>query len=197
MDAEIDLPLYADTLGRLTQRIEHVPGALIDTSCGSGHMLSRFHERYDPDRGLLGVDISDRMVAIARANVGTAAEIRVGDMRGLGWVETGSLAAVLSFFAVHHLGPEEAAAAFGEWARVLRPGGGQLVVAAWEGTGTIDYGDASEIVALRYTKEQVAGWAEAAGLTVDRCVVEAVEGMPMDAVYLEATRAAAGVARLG
>ena len=41
MDAEIDLPVYSDTLGRLAERIVDVSGPVIDTSCGPGHMLSR------------------------------------------------------------------------------------------------------------------------------------------------------------
>ena len=154
MDEEIDLPIYADVLGRLAKRIEGLPGVLIDTSCGSGHMLSRYRERYDHNRGLVGVDISPQMVAIASSSLGPTADIRLGDMRDLGWVESNSVAAVLSFFALHHIDPEAASLAFKEWKRVLRPGG-QLVVAAWEGTGPIDYGEALDILALRYTTEEL------------------------------------------
>jgi len=66
--------------------------------------------------------------------------------------------------------------------------GGQLVVATWEGTGAIDYGDASDVVALRYREEEIAAWAQAAGFVVDRCVVEPMEGMPMKTLYLEGTK---------
>lgn len=41
-------------------------------------------------------------------------------------------------------------------------------------------------MAFRYHKEQVLRWAEEAGLTVEWCRVDDVEGMEMDAVYLEA-----------
>ncbi len=187
MDGEIDLPLYADVLGRLAERLADLEGPVVDTSCGPGHMLARYHERHEPTRALVGVDLSPRMVALAGERLGDAAEVRAGDMRALPQTESGSSAAVISFFAAHHLGPTELAAAFVEWARVLR-GGGQLVVAAWEGSGAIDYGEVSDVVALRYTKEQVEGWASAAGLTIDRCAVEAVDGMEMDAVYLEASK---------
>ena len=40
MDAEIDLPVYAHILGRLRDRVANMPGTLVDTACGSGHMLS-------------------------------------------------------------------------------------------------------------------------------------------------------------
>ena len=187
MDAEIDLPVYSDTLGRLAERIADMPGPVIDTSCGSGHMLSRYHERYDPSRSLVGIDFSPRMVAIASARLGSNAQTLTGDMRDLERVESSSSAAVLSFFAIHHIDPTAILAALHEWHRVVRPGG-QLVVAAWEGTGPIDYGSVSDVVALRYTKDEVAAWAQEAGFVVNRCVVEPVEGMPMNAVYLEGTK---------
>jgi ubiquinone/menaquinone biosynthesis C-methylase UbiE len=187
MDSEIDLPLYADVLGRLSERIASLPGAVIDTSCGSGHMLSMYRERYDQQRPLLGIDLSPRMAAIASKRLGSSAEVVVGDMRDLAAVEAGSAAAVLSFFAVHHLEPRGVRMALREWHRVLCSGG-HLLIAAWEGAGAIDYGDASDIVALRYRSDEVISWARAVGFTVTRCVVEPVEEMQMDAVYLEGVR---------
>ncbi len=187
MDAEIGLPVYADVLARLSQRIEGLAGPVVDTSIGSGHMLFKYRQELDPQRRLVGVDLSPRMVSIARAKLGHGAEVYVGDMRDLGRVESGSAAAVVSYFAIHHLDSDEVPRALVEWRRVLRPGG-QLLAAAWEGSGPIDYGEASDVVAFRYTREELADWAEAAGLSVDRCAVEPVEGFPMDAIYLEGTR---------
>jgi ubiquinone/menaquinone biosynthesis C-methylase UbiE len=187
MDSEIDLPVYSDTLGRLAERIADVSGTVIDTSCGPGHMLSRYHEHHDPKRSLLGIDLSPRMVACARSRLASSAKLLTGDMRDLGSVESGSSAAILSFFAIHHIDAREIVAVLREWHRVLGRGG-QLVLAAWEGTGPIDYGDESDVVALRYRKEEVATWAREADFVVDRCVVDPVEGMPMKAVYLEGTK---------
>ena len=187
MDSEIDHPYYADTLGRLAERITGLPGLLIDSSCGSGHMLARYHECYDPSRPLLGIDLSPHMVAIAASALGSSATVRAGDMREMEWLETGSAAAVLSSFAMHHLGPADITRALNEWHRVLRAGG-QLVVATWEGSGAIDYGDESDVVALRYHEEEITSWVGQAGFSVDRCVVEPVEEIPMKAIYLEATR---------
>jgi ubiquinone/menaquinone biosynthesis C-methylase UbiE len=187
MDDEIDLPVYADLFERLALRLARVPGPLVDSSCGTGHMLARYHESYEASRELLGFDLAPRMVEIAREKLRGIAAVEVGDMRQLTGVAAGSAAAVISFFALHHLDPDGASAAFAEWHRALRPGG-QLVVGTWEGVGAIDYGGTADVVALRYGREVVRGWATDAGFVADRCVVEPVDGMPMDAVYLEATR---------
>ena len=185
MDREIDLPIYADVLGRLHTRIAKVPGTLIDAACGSGHMLSMYHARFDPTRRLLGIDLSPRMVAISGERLGASGDAVVGDMRDLSMVESDSAVAVLNFFAVHHLDLEGLAKAVGEWRRVLRPGG-HLLIAAWEGEGVIDYGDESQVVALRYRSSELRSVVEEASFDVTRCVVEPVDDFPMDAVYLEA-----------
>ena len=93
----------------------------------------------------------------------------------------------MSFFAIHHIGPEEIITALQEWHRVLRTGG-QIVLAAWEGHGPIDYGGVSDVVALRYRRDEIAAWVRTVGFAVDRCLVEAVEGMSMKAIYLEGTK---------
>lgn len=189
MDAEIELPVYADVLGRLRERIANTPGAIVDTACGSGHMLRLYHEQYESNRPLIGCDLSPRMVAIAEEKLGSTASVLVGDMRDLPSVDSGSSSAVLNFFALHHLDGENVEAALREWHRILRPGG-QVVVATWEGDGAIDYPDASGIVALRHRSDELAAWARAAGFAITRCAVEPVEGFPMDSVHLEGVKAA-------
>lgn len=187
MDAEIDLPVYMDVLVRLSERLVTIEGPLIDTACGSGHMLSMYRDRFDQRRQLLGVDLSPRMIAIAAKKLGTSGRVVVGDMRKLVEVEDGIAAAVLNFFALHHLDAAGADDALCEWYRVLRPNG-QLIVATWEGVGAIDYGDESDIIALRYSSQELSNWVESVGFKVTRCVVEPVEEMPMDAIYLEGVR---------
>lgn len=187
MDSEIHLPIYAETLKRLSESIDDLPGYLLDTSCGSGHMLAMYRERFDRDRPLLGIDLSPQMVAIAQSKLGPSGKVSLGDMRDLSALESESAAAVLSYFAVHHLNPEEVQAVLKEWHRVLALDG-RLVVAAWEGTGTIDYGESSKLIALRYQSDQLLSWAQAAGYRILRCVTEPVEEMPMDAIYFEAVK---------
>jgi ubiquinone/menaquinone biosynthesis C-methylase UbiE len=187
MDSEIDLPVYADILSRLAENISKIQGVVIDTSCGSGHMLYRYHEQHDPQRSLVGIDLSPSMVALASKKLGSHAKIYAADMRDLGRILPESAAAVISFFAIHHLDPQEINVAIKEWYRVLCPQG-QLSIATWEGDGPIDYGGESDIVALRYSAKEVADWVKNNGFTIDRLVVEPVEEIPMEAIYLEATK---------
>lgn len=187
MDAEIQSELYVNALGRLSAAIANVRGPVIDTSCGSGHMLRMLRDRFEASRVLVGVDLSPAMVAISRRRMGDDAEVREGDMTVLDGVESGSAAAVVSFFALHHLSSEEAAKAIQRWAEVLAPGG-RLLLATWEGQGEIDYGDSADLVALRFSEEQVREWIGAAGLTVARATTEAVPELEMDAVYLDAAK---------
>jgi ubiquinone/menaquinone biosynthesis C-methylase UbiE len=184
MDKEIDLPVYKDLLGRLHKNLADTPGALLDIACGSGHMLSMYRSQYDPGRSLIGIDISPGMVAISKKRLGKDCEVIVGDMRTLPSIATGSVAGIINFYAIHHINLDGLRTAMLEWKRVLVQNG-RLLLAAWEGSGAIDYGEESDIVALRYTCNELSETAEQAGLIVSRCAVEPVEGFPMDAVYLE------------
>lgn len=184
VDAEIHLPIYTDSLGKLASAIAEVPGPVVDVACGSGQMLQRYHEHFDPERALIGLDLSPEMVAITRPKLPSLAEVRVADMRE---PDVAEASAVICWFALHHLPPAEAPGAIAAWARALGPGG-RLSLATWEGAGHIDYGDAADIVAWRYSLEQVRGWVQDAGLEVEDAQVKPVEGLPMDAIYLDAVR---------
>lgn len=78
--------------------IGELPGPVVDTSCGSGHMLSFYKSHYDPERSVLGIDLSPRIVDIARARLGAGAQVEVGDMRELTKIPARYAAAVLSRF---------------------------------------------------------------------------------------------------
>jgi ubiquinone/menaquinone biosynthesis C-methylase UbiE len=187
MDSEIKLPVYSNTLSRLAVRIAELPGTVIDTSCGSGHMLELYHDIYDATHSLIGVDLSPKMVGIANKRLSTKAKTFVGSMLDLSIFASSSSAAIISFFAIQHLDPEDVKSAFREWHRVLC-NQGHLILAAWEGEGAIDYGNKSDVVALRFTQSQIESWIAEVGYSIDRCIIESVEGMPMDAIYLEASK---------
>lgn len=186
MNREIQSPVYFETLSRLHGKLAQVPGPLVDISCGSGHMLSLYAEKFNDKRNLIGVDLTPRMVELANERLGSAGEARVGDMRRVYDMSNGSVAALLNFFAIHHLTKTDLSAAVGEWHRLLRSGG-QLVMAAWEGNGEIDYGDDSEMIAFRYPASELKQLLNENGFAVDRCLVETIEEMSMKAVYIDAT----------
>jgi len=187
MDSEIEHPLYSDTLSRLQSHIEGIPGLLIDAPCGSGHMLSMYHEQYEADRPLMGVDLSPEMVAISKKRLGSSAEIVVGDIRDIDGVESGSAAAVISHFAFHHLDLDGIGDCFTEWHRVLVIGG-QLVIAAWEGDGAIDYGGESDLIAIKHSADALKSMVKERGFAISKAWIETDEEMQMEAVYIEATK---------
>lgn len=187
MDSEIESPVYKNTLSRLSQRIADISGPLLDTSCGTGHMLELYNKSYDPQRDLIGIDLSSNMIALASDKLGNKAKLHIGDMSKLKMIPSVSVAAAISFFAIHHLDPYKVVNALEEWNRVLQKKG-QLLLATWEGTGSIDYGDETDVVALRFKKSEIESWVTEAGFTIDRCIIEPVEEIPMDAIYLEASK---------
>jgi ubiquinone/menaquinone biosynthesis C-methylase UbiE len=105
------------------------------TACGSGHMLTLFQSGYDTQRSCIGIDISLRMVSISKKRLHREDLVLVGDMRSLSGIDSGSIAAILNFFALHHLDEEGIRAFMLEVFRVLVPCG-RLILAAWEGSRT-------------------------------------------------------------
>jgi len=184
MDQEIQLPVYRELLERLHQDISGLKGPLLDAACGSGHMLAMYMDQFDATREVMGVDLSARMVEISKNRLGNAAKLVQGDMQRMLHIESASVAAVINFFAIHHLDPDGVRAAMREWNRVLVPRG-RLLLAAWEGSGPIDYGDASDLVALRYGSQELLEIAGESGYLVPRCRVAEVQDFPMKAIYLE------------
>lgn len=183
VDEEIGGPVYTRALTAIAEAVRDLPGPIVDLACGSGQMLQRYHAGFEPDRALVGLDLSPTMVAITARKL-PEAQVRVGDMRA---PDVSGAAALICWFALHHLDADQAAEALRVWSDRLSPGG-MLSLATWEGTGTVDYGDAADIVAWRHPVDEVRAWVERAGLVVSHCVVEPVEGMGMDAVYLDARR---------
>ena len=92
--------------------------SVADIGCGTGRL-----EPYLAARGLSprGLDLSPQMIRVARRdNPGFAFD--VADLRDLP-IETGSLAGVVCWYSLMYLAPSDRPAAFGELARVVKPGG--------------------------------------------------------------------------
>ena len=95
---------------------------IADIGCGPGQVTRFLH---DGGATATGIDLSAGMVAAARAASPEVA-FRQGSMLDLP-LEDGSLAAIVSFYAIIHLRQEEIGLAFQEFRRVLRPGGSLLL----------------------------------------------------------------------
>lgn len=187
MDTEIELPIYATTLSGLAEVLVGIPGPVLDTSCGTGHLLERYRKEYDPDRALCGIDLSGQMVEQSKQRLGPDVPLSEADMRDLSQFENGSMAAVLSFFAIHHLSADEVEQAFREWQRVLGKDG-RLLLASWEGSQPIDYGDAASILALRHREQDIVAWLAKAGFEVEESQQRFEREMKMNSLYLRARR---------
>lgn len=186
MEEEIELPIYHELLSEVVSKLKRVPGAVVDSSCGTGHMLEKIRDEYISDRELVGVDISPSMIKIARRRLGVSATLFEGDMSSLPQLPDSSCAVLLSFFAIHHVDLLGFRRCVSEWQRVLTHGG-LLVLAAWEGEGPIDYGDASEVVARRYLESEVVDTVKSAGFCAAQHSVRPVDDFGMDALYLIST----------
>lgn len=96
-------------------------GVLLDVGCGPGHVAA-----YLAGRGAqaIGVDLSPAMCAVARRDAAVPAV--AADMTALPFRD-GTVAGVVSLYAVIHLDEAARSAAYREFARVLRPAGQALI----------------------------------------------------------------------
>ncbi|MBL7259892.1 class I SAM-dependent methyltransferase [Paractinoplanes lichenicola] len=127
-------------------------GDVADIGCGTGRLLP-----YLAGRGVTprGVDLAPGMIEVARRdNPGFPYE--VGDVRALPF-EDASLAGVVCWYSLIFLPPESRGAAFGELARVVRPGG-YFVCAFKDGDGERRRGGLSLNIGIEFD----AYWMSAA-----------------------------------
>ncbi|WP_040687416.1 class I SAM-dependent methyltransferase [Nocardia vinacea] len=96
-------------------------GVVADIGCGPGHVAA-----YLAGRGVraVGMDLSPAMCGVARRTASVA--VGAADMTALP-VRGQSLAGLVCLYAVIHLDEQQRAAAYAEFARVLRPGGHALI----------------------------------------------------------------------
>lgn len=145
------------------------PGVrLLDAGCGAGEPVAR----YFVDRGdaVTGIDVSERMLALARRQVPAATFQRM-DLRALTFPPA-VFDAITAVYVVFHLPRVEHAALFAGFERVLKPGGRLLLtLATREYTGQDEFDGEMEFLGRRlpysHDRPEVAlGKLEAAGLAV-------------------------------
>ena len=111
------------------------PGPILDVGCGPGaHSVAMARRGYD----VLGIDVSPRMVQVARARAGReGADVRfqVVDAGGTLPSDDGAVGGVMAVHVIQHL--PDAASFVGEVRRCLRPGGHLLLTAPSRSTGSL------------------------------------------------------------
>lgn len=111
-----DKPFDREILTRFAERVRG-RGRVVDMGCGPGHVARFLH---DLGVDVTGLDLSNGMVQRARElNPGIA--FRQGDMGALD-MASASLAGIVAFYSIVHLGPESLVTVLGELRRVLAPG---------------------------------------------------------------------------
>ena len=145
-------------------------GRLVDVGTGTGRML----ELFGPQAAqAIGIDRSSEMLRLARVKLeatGIASSLRQGDMYALPLPDC-SADSVIIHQVLHYA--HSPAAAIGEAARVLAPGG-LLLVVDFAAHDREELRSTDAHIRLGFEDEVMAGWFEAAGLSVDH--VEHLEG---------------------
>ena len=138
-------------------------GTLIDIGTGTGRMLELFGARAT---AALGIDRSSEMLRLARAKLAGAAntELRQADLYALPMADGAADVAIL-----HHVlhFAQQPGAAIVEAARVLGPGG-RLLIADFAPHDREELREREGHVRLGFADDQVAAWAQAAGLMMAR-----------------------------
>ncbi|HRW10886.1 MAG TPA: class I SAM-dependent methyltransferase [Caldilineaceae bacterium] len=100
---------------------------VLDVACGTGILACEAAERVGPDGEVIGLDINDGMLTVARRK-NNAIAWRQGDAEDLPFADN-TFDAVVSQFGLMFFADRQLA--LREMARVLRPGG-RLAVAVWD-----------------------------------------------------------------
>ncbi|MDN5755179.1 MAG: class I SAM-dependent methyltransferase [Micrococcaceae bacterium] len=111
-----------EVLGRFSAAVpDH--GPILDAGCGTGRLLGHLRDLGHHD--LAGVDFSPGMIDQARRGH-PGASFTVAELAGLPY-PANSFEGVLAWYSIIHTAPEELGAVFGQFLRVLRPGGSLLL----------------------------------------------------------------------
>jgi demethylmenaquinone methyltransferase/2-methoxy-6-polyprenyl-1,4-benzoquinol methylase len=127
-------------------------GDVLDVACGTGQLTVELRRRVGPDGRVVGLDFSDRMLAVARAAHPANDWIR-GDATNLPFEDASFDAATIAFGLRNLAEPEKGLA---EMRRVVRPRGA-MVVLEFLSPPAGAVGTAYQIY-LRHALPRVGGW---------------------------------------
>jgi pimeloyl-ACP methyl ester carboxylesterase/SAM-dependent methyltransferase len=155
------LPLDTEILDLLARRAAG-RGPVLDVGCGPAHLGA-----YLAARGarVVGLDLAPLMLAAARRRGAPDLGVAVADLRELP-VASGSCAALVSFYVLHHLPRSELGGVLGEFRRALAPGG-ELALAVHEGEGEFVGRSDPLIMGTLYSAAELEGALARAQLRVE------------------------------
>ena len=118
---------------RTVERLSLAAGArVLDVACGSGAAALAAAAAVGPAGSVLGIDLADRLLELARAKAQalelTSVEFQIGDMEQTG-LPDGSFDAVVCVLGIFFVPAMERQVA--ELWRMVRPGGGKLAITSW------------------------------------------------------------------
>jgi ubiquinone/menaquinone biosynthesis C-methylase UbiE len=161
------LPLHEAFAGRDQRRLR-----LIDVGCGTGRFLDCVKQVW-PRLPVAGLDMSEAYIGEARRHLRRWSRLAllVGDATRLP-VPADSQDAVAAVFMFHELPPAVRRACFGEFARVLRPGGRLVLVDSLQRGDMPDYDGLLDLFPQNfhepyygsYVAEDFTAMAQASGL---------------------------------
>ena len=162
-EAELDLAMIRHFIAELG---DAAPARILDAGCGAGRMITHLRSM-NGSHDVSGVDLSSAMVRLARS-AHPDLVITEGDLAALPFDDE-QFDGVLAWYSIIHMPPQELASVFGEFRRVLRPGG-SLLLAYQAGTGertlSRPYGHDIELRAFLHHTPDVASALIDAGLVM-------------------------------
>lgn len=121
--------LYQHVVGEVTCAVAGMPAPrVLDLGCGTGALAARLLDAI-PGCSLTGVDLSQRMVEVARARLAGRAEVLLGDAERPPFHDA-AFDVVVCNDSFHHY-PDPERAAFQAW-RVLAAGGALVMGDVWQ-----------------------------------------------------------------
>lgn len=141
-------------------------GPVADVGCGPGYVTRHLH---DLGVNAFGIDLSPEMIAIARRDYPDL-RFEVGTMTDLDLADD-SVTGVLAFWSVIHVPDHAVPVVFGQFRRVLRPGGPLLVgfhVGDEARHASEGYSSRSiNVDSYRRRPDQIGHWLREAGFTIE------------------------------
>ncbi|MEL1243977.1 methyltransferase domain-containing protein [Flavobacterium sp. DGU11] len=119
-DRFMDVSLYHDSLDIFCNALQKQDAAILELACGPGN-ITRYLLNKRPNLTILGVDLSENMIALARQNCPEAV-FEVMDCRDIGNLEK-KYNGVIAGFCFPYLSREEVVIVIGDASSLLIPSG--------------------------------------------------------------------------